>query len=275
MPQLSRDEIADIFEHIAQLLELKGEVVFKVRAYQNAARALEGFNGNLAQFAKEERLGEIPGVGKAIAEKIAKLLDTGVLPYYEGLKAEFPPGIFEIAELQGVGPKKIKAMWDQLGITTLAELEAGARTEASRRSGFGKRRRTTFLPRSVAREHAGAFGSRDRQGRRQMLADLRRHSDVLQAVVAGGYRRRKEIVGDLDFIVATNAPADVSSFREAEMVEAMAHGATKSSVRFRTGFRPLRVVKNTGFRSRSTTSRARRAQHHHASARAGPWLDAQ
>ena len=253
MPQLSRDDIADILEHIAQLLELKGEVVFKVRAYQNAARALEGFSGNLAQLASEGRLGEIDGVGKAIAEKITALLDTGVLPYYEELKAEFPPGIFEIAELQGVGPKKIKAMWEKLGITTLAELEAGCKDgSVAALAGFGKKTADNILAAIQSRaKHAGRFRLGDiAADAEQMLADLREHPDVLQAVAAGSYRRRKEIVGDLDFIVATNAPAEVSEFFvKHEMVESvMAHGATKSSVRLKDGIQAdLRVVKNAEF----------------------------
>ena len=87
MPQISKDQIADLFESIAQMLELKGEVVFKVRAYTNAARALETWPGDLARAVAEETLGEIPGVGKAIAEKIAELVTTGGLGYFERLKA--------------------------------------------------------------------------------------------------------------------------------------------------------------------------------------------
>jgi DNA polymerase (family 10) len=253
MPQITRDEIADILEHIGQLLELKGEVVFKVRAYQNAARALEGFSGNLAQLAEEGRLGEIDGVGKAIAEKITTLLRDGVLPYYEELKAEFPPGIFEIAELQGLGPKKIKAMWDKLGITTLAELEAGCKDgRVAGLAGFGKKTADNILASIQARaKHAGRFRLGEiAADAERMIADLREHPGVLQAVVAGSYRRRKEIVGDLDFIVATNAPAEVSDyFVKHEMVESvLAHGATKSSVRFKNGIQAdLRVVKNTEY----------------------------
>lgn len=253
MAQLTRDEIADILEHIAQLLELKGEVVFKVRAYQNAARALEGFSGNLAQCATEGRLGEIAGVGKAIAEKITTLLQTGALPYYEELKAGFPPGIFEIAELQGLGPKKIKAMWDKLGITTLAELEAGCKDgRVASLAGFGKKTADNILAAIQSRaKHAGRFRLGEiAAAAEQMLADLREHPEVLQSAVAGSYRRRKEIVGDLDFIVATKAAADVSEFFvKHEMVESvMAHGATKSSVRFKNGIQAdLRVVKNTEY----------------------------
>ena len=97
MPQISKDTIADTLEQIAQLLELKGENVFKIRAYQNAARAVETYAGSLAEAAAEGRLGEIEGVGKAIAEKITELVTTGWLEYFETLKAEFPPGLFEIA----------------------------------------------------------------------------------------------------------------------------------------------------------------------------------
>ena len=124
MPQISKDTIADTLEQIAQLLELKGENVFKIRAYQNAARAVETYAGSLAEAAAEGRLGEIEGVGKAIAEKITELVTTGRLEYFETLKAEFPPGLFEIAELQGLGPKKIKALWEKLDVTSIEQLEA-------------------------------------------------------------------------------------------------------------------------------------------------------
>jgi DNA polymerase (family 10) len=107
MPQLSKDQIADTLESIARMLELKGENVFKIRAYTNAARALETFSGDLAVAAAENRLAEIPGVGKAIAEKITELVTTGELVYFNNLKAEIPEGIFEMFELQGLGPKKI------------------------------------------------------------------------------------------------------------------------------------------------------------------------
>ena len=103
MPHMSKGQIADLFESIAQMLELKGEGVFKVRAYQNAARALETWPGDLAKAVAEEKLDEIPGVGEAIAKKIAELVTTGELAYFDKLKAEFPPGIFEMFELQEIG----------------------------------------------------------------------------------------------------------------------------------------------------------------------------
>src|SRR5260370_34632538 len=99
---VTKEQTIDLLETIAQLLELKGENVFKIRAYTNAARALETYSGDLVTAAAENRLGDISGIGKAIAEKVTELIATGTLPYYENLKAGFPPGVFELFELQGL-----------------------------------------------------------------------------------------------------------------------------------------------------------------------------
>jgi len=250
MALLSKDQIADILESIAQMLELKGENVFKIRAYTNAARALETYSGDLAVAAAENRLGDIQGIGKAIAEKVTELVVTGTLPYYENLKAEFPPGVFEMFELQGLGPKKIKALWDKLGVTTIAELEKACKDgRAAAMSGFGKKTADNILAAIQSRaKHAGRFRLGEiAADAERMLGELRELPGVLQAAIAGSYRRRKEIVGDLDFIVATNTPVEVSEFFvKHEMVESViANGATKSSVRLKIGIQAdLRVVKN-------------------------------
>src|SRR5580692_11545627 len=116
MKSLTKDDIADILESIAQLLDLKGENPFKVRAYTNAARAIETYSGDFVQMARDKRLEEIPGIGSSLAEKLTELATTGKLPFYDELKAEFPPGLFELFELQGLGAKKIKALYDKLGV---------------------------------------------------------------------------------------------------------------------------------------------------------------
>src|ERR1700761_1699739 len=121
MSVLTKDQIADVLESIAQMLELKGENIFKIRAYINAARAVETYPGDLAVAAAENRLGGIHGIVRVIADKLTELIVTGRLAYYDGLKAEFPPGVFEMFDLQGLGPKKIKAVWDKLNVTTIAE----------------------------------------------------------------------------------------------------------------------------------------------------------
>ncbi len=253
MALLSKDQIADIFESIAQMLELKGENVFKIRAYLNAARALETYTGDLTTAVGENKLDEIPGIGKAIADKITEMVATGQLGFYERLKAEFPPGIFEMFELQGIGPKKIKALWEKLGITTIPELEAGCKDgRVAALSGFGKKTADNILASIQSRaKHAGRYRLGEiAPDAERILNELRELPDVLQAAVAGSYRRRKEIVGDLDFIVATNSPAEVSEFFvKHEMVESvMAHGATKSSVRLKSGIQAdLRVIKNNEY----------------------------
>ena len=250
MAQITKDQIADILENIAQMLEIKGENIFKIRAYTNAARALETYAGDIAAAAGEGRLGEIPGVGKHIAEKITELVATGQLAYYEILKAEFPPGVFEMFELQGLGPKKIKALWDKLDITTLPDLEKACKDgRVENLPGFGKKTADNILAAIQSRaKHAGRFRLGSIAGdAERMIAELRELPDVVQATIAGSYRRRKEIVGDLDFIVATNSPESVSDFFvKHEMVESViAHGPTKSSVRLKSGIQAdLRVVKN-------------------------------
>ncbi len=253
MPVPTKDQIADLLESIAQMLELKGENIFKIRAYTNAARAIETYPGDLAVAAAENRLGDIHGIGRAIADKLTELIVTGQLAYYETLKAEFPPGIFELFELQGLGPKKIKAVWEKLNVTSIAELEKACKDgRVAGLSGFGKKTSDNILAAIQSRAtHAGRFRLGEiAPDAERMLKELRELPDVLQASVAGSYRRRKEVVGDLDFIVATTAPAEVSEFFvKHEMVESvMANGATKSSVRFKSGIQAdLRVVKNTEY----------------------------
>ena len=253
MAQITKDQIADTLESIAQMLEIKGENVFKIRAYTNAARALETYPGDLVAAAAEGLLGEIPGVGKAIAEKITELVATGQLAYFESLKAEFPPGLFAMFELQGLGPKKIKALWETLGVTTVPELEKACKDgRVAELPGFGKKTSDNILAAIQSRaKHAGRFrlGSIAADAER-MVAELRELPEVFQAAIAGSYRRRKEVVGDLDFIVATNTPEAVSEFFvQHEMVESViAHGPTKSSVRFRSGIQAdLRVVKSAEY----------------------------
>ncbi|MDQ3620942.1 MAG: helix-hairpin-helix domain-containing protein [Verrucomicrobiota bacterium] len=253
MPPVTKDQVAEILQAIARLLELKDENVFKIRAYTNAARALDAFSGDLARAAAEEKLGEIPGIGKAIAEKITLLVTTGELPYYRELQQQFPPGLFELLELQGLGPKKIKALWEKLNITTIEELEKGCQDgRVAGLPGFGKKTAVNILTAIGARQkHSGRFTlgaiAADAE---QILDDLRQHPEVARVSVCGSYRRRKEIVGDLDFLVSTRAPEAVSDFfiRHAMVESVLVRGATKSSVHLRSGIQAdLRVVKDTEY----------------------------
>src|SRR5436309_7703336 len=119
---MTKEEIAGVLEKIATLLELKNENPFKIRAYTNAARAIETFGGNIANFQDEEALAKIPGIGKSIAEKIKELAATGSLKYLEELRAEFPAAIVELFSISGLGAKKIKALYEQLHVSSIEQL---------------------------------------------------------------------------------------------------------------------------------------------------------
>jgi len=124
---MTNRELADTFTLIANLLEIKGEVVYVTLAYRKAAESLLSLGGDVNQFWKEQKLRGIPGVGKSIAEKIDELLSTGRLGFLDKLEEEVPAGIAEWLQVPGLGPKKAALIWKALGITTMAELEAAAR----------------------------------------------------------------------------------------------------------------------------------------------------
>jgi DNA polymerase (family 10) len=246
----NKEDIADTLESIGLLLELKGENAFKTRAYANAARAVETYAGSIERMAQEGRLTEIPGIGAAIAAKISELALTGRLAFYEKLRAEFPATLFDLFELQGVGAKKIKALYEQLGVTSVPELEAACKDgRVAGLAGFGDK---TALKMLAAIEARGRYAEAHRLGTVAPLAEnllehLRAHPEVSQACIAGSYRRRKETLHDLDFIVATRQAAEVAAwFTGHDAVEEVtAQGPTKSSVRLKTGVQAdLRVVTN-------------------------------
>ena len=245
---MDKAKIAEVLEQIATLLELKGENPFKIRAYTNAARSIETFGGNLTDLQNIETLEKIPGIGKAIAAKIKELAESGSLKFYDELRAEFPAGILELFSIPGLGAKKIKALYEQLHVSSIAQLQAACDTDqVAQLPGFGKTTQAKLCQAIAGRaKHAGSFQLGQIASEAETLQnDLRGHPDALHVCIAGSYRRRKEIVRDLDFIVATKAPAEISKmFVEHPLVESViAQGATKSSVRLRSGIQcDLRVV---------------------------------
>ena len=236
---MDKGTIAAVLEEIATLLELKDENPFKIRAYTNAARSLETWGGSL-DLADEEALGKIPGVGKAIAAKIKELAETGVSKFHDDLRAQFPAGILELFSLPGIGAKKIKALHEQLHVSSIADLrQACENGTVAQLAGFGKTTQEK-LCRAIAdrTKHAGSFQLGAIAAEAETLLDhLRSLPEALHVCIAGSYRRRKEIVRDLDFIVATSEPdAIASAFAAHPLVEAViAQGSTKTSVRLRSG----------------------------------------
>lgn len=248
MPSVTRGQVVEILERIALLLELQGENPFKVRAYRNGARAVELLEGDLATLVRDTGLKGIPGIGEALREKIGTLVTTGTLPYYEELRAQFPPGLFELFDVPGLGPKKIKILYDTLKIASLAALEEACRDGGvAGLEGFGVKTQDNLL-KAIQSLKSGAgrhLSSAAAQAASVLLADFRAHPDTIRVSVGGSTRRRSDTVHDIDLIVSTKNPAAISkAFREHPLVESVqAAGDTKSSVMLKGGLQAdLRVV---------------------------------
>ena len=274
---MTKSQIAEVLEEIATLLELKDENPFKIRAYVNAARSLETFGGNLGDLQDEEALAKIPGVGKAIAAKIKELAGTGKLKYLEELRAEFPAAILELFSISGLGAKKIKALYQQLHISSIEQLrEACESGRVAQLPGFGETTQTKICTAIEQRaKHSGYFQFGQIAAETESLRrDLAAHADALQVDVAGSYRRRREIVRDVDLVVATKKPVAITEFfiKHALVESIIAQGPTKTSVRLRSGIQcDLRVVSSaeypfalnyfTGSKEHNIEMRSRALQH--------------
>jgi DNA polymerase (family 10) len=249
----TKEQIAEALEEIATLLELKEENPFKIRAYQNAARSIEAFGASFSDLQNQETLEKIPGIGKAIAAKISELATTGGLKFLDELRAEFPSAILELFSIPGLGAKKIKALYEQLKVSSIADLQAACESGlVAELPGFGETTQTKICNAIANRaKHAGSFQFGEIAAEAEQLrSDLVAHNDALQVSVAGSFRRRKEIVRDLDFIVASKSPDAITEFFCAHpFVEGLiARGPTKTSVRLKSGIQcDLRVVTNAEY----------------------------
>src|SRR6202022_2006090 len=245
---MTKAQIAEVLQEIATLLELKGENPFKIRAYANAARSLETFGGGLPDLQDEEALAKIPGIGKSIAEKIKELASSGSLKYLEELRGEFPAAILELFSISGLGAKKIKALYEKLHISSIEQLQKACESgRVAELPGFGETTQTKLCDAIAKRmQHAGSFQLGQIAPEAETLRnDLAAHPDALHVDLAGSYRRRKEIVRDVDFVVATKKPGAVTEFfvKQPLVESIIAQGSTKTRVRLRSGIQSdLRVV---------------------------------
>jgi DNA polymerase (family 10) len=240
---LTNEEIARVFENIADLLEIKGESVYRVISYRRAAESIRAQGRRLGDLQREGKLKEIPGVGEAIAAKIEELLTSGKLGFYETLADEVPPGLIDVLKVGGVGPKKASRFWHELGITSIPELEAAARAGSLRElPGMGAKSEAAILENieRLASRQTGRISIGVARPMAERLAErLRALPGVVAAEPAGSVRRWKETVGDLDLLVAAQAPAEVlqafTGFDEIERV--LGQGDTKASVEVVGGLR--------------------------------------
>ncbi len=251
----TNEQIAELFENMGSLLEMKGDTVFKIRAYQRAARTIEQLSSPLATAVENgEDLTKIPGVGKAISEKIAEYISTGQVSAYERLVEELPSGVLDLKEIPGVGPKMAMAISQQLGISTVdgvAEAAADGRLATLPR--MGKRAAEGIL------RHINAFkemGGRTPIGEALPVAEevmnaLREQCpEIDQLFPVGSLRRWEETIGDIDLIGTSPNPESVGDALVAlPMVkDVLVHGPKKTSVVVESGIQiDLRIAEPEAF----------------------------
>jgi DNA polymerase (family X) len=239
---MNNRELAETFQLIGDLMEIKGEVIYKILAYRKASDSLLNLGRDINDVYREGELTSIPGVGKAIAEKIEELIDTGKLEFLEKLKQEVPAGLAEMLKVPDLGPKKVALFWKEAGIDSLAKLESAARAGKLRKlPGMGEKSEAKILA-GIA-----ALGRRTQRhpletaypAALELLAYLRQTPGVVAAEAAGSLRRMRPTVGDLDILAASNdAKVVMQAFvTHPQVLEVTGHGEMKSSVEFQNGLR--------------------------------------
>lgn len=254
-PKADNARIARLFDEVADFLELGDENPFRVRAYRNAARLIGDLTEPVAAVAKDpqRKLTDLPGIGKDLAEKIRGIVTTGKLPLHDELARKIPPGLRAVMALPGLGPKKARKLNEALRIGSLEELKAAAAMHKVREvKGFGKKTEESILR---------AIGELAATSKRLSFADAKaiaeaigRHLEEVRGIrhleVAGSFRRRKETVGDLDFLVTCDRPGAVMD-RLAEYdpgATVLARGETKLSLRLGSGLQvDLRIVPDESY----------------------------
>lgn len=250
---MKNQEVASVFRKMADLLEIKGENPFRIRAYQRAAQNLENLAEDIARVADRQELETLPGIGKDLAVKIREVLETGTLQKYEDLTQEIPEGLREIIAVPGLGPRMAKTLYDALKVSSVDELEH-----------LAKEHRLQGLPgiRAKSEENIlkGVALYRQKLTRtslstmqalsRQITGELKTLREVTRMSVAGSLRRQRETIKDIDILVISLHPEKVIDFFTSLPLvhEVQAKGRTKGSIRTREGIQvDLRVVESESF----------------------------
>lgn len=250
---MSREEMIKVLEEIALLLELKDENPFKVKAYRAGAETVRTYPDDIVALAAANELKGVKGIGEALRDKLHEMATTGRLAFHENLRAEFPDGLFALFDLQGLGPKKIKTLHRELGINSIDDLKrACEENRIAGTPGFGAKTQANILE---AIAHRASYAGIFRLGSvahvvEDLLEKLRDHPDALRVAACGSYRRSKETVHDIDLLVATAHPAQLTSYFTTlpGIQKILAHGDTKASVILDNGLQcDLRAVANAQF----------------------------
>ena len=241
-------DVAELLRNIAQLLEIKNELVFKLRAYEKAALVIENLEEVIKDVWKKGKLEDIPGIGEGLAKKISEFLETGKSNYYEKLKEEVPINMEELGRVPGLGPKTIMKLYKQLNIKNIKELEKAVKQHKIQNiEGLGHTVEENIL-KSI--EFAKSSGKRFLLGHALDIAEeiknrLKQLNEVSKVEIAGSLRRKKETIGDIDILITSKNPAKVIDFFTGmeDVKDVLAKGPTKSAVRLKEGIQAdLRVV---------------------------------
>lgn len=248
---LTNKQIADVFDMVADMLQLKGEIIHRVLSYRRAAESIRELPRDVNVVAAEDKLTEIPGIGKTLADKINELIETGELEFYNRLAAEIPPGVIDIMRINGVGPKKAQLFWKELQIVDLAALEAAAKEGRLRNlSGMGAKSEQKVLEgiEALRRQSGRAPLGVALPAAEALLEPLRVLPGVVDTQIAGSIRRARPTIGDIDLLIAVEnmdfTPQIMEAFVRQQMVgRILGQGETKSSVELHNGVQvDLRVL---------------------------------
>ena len=257
---MDKNQVANLLDEIASLLELKeGSNPFEVRAYQNAARAVNGLDGDIEQLTREGKLKGVPGLGSTIIKRIEEAVETGHIAFYDELVETTPPIKLEMMRIPGVGPKKINAIYNQLHVNSIPDLvQACEENKVAALPGFGKKTQDKIVQGiAFLAQHAGRFlYPVAEEEASHIYTVLKELPEIVRLQVAGSLRRRRETIGDIDMVVsvADSASEDVRRkimdvFTSQPSVQAITgKGETKSSVVLSSGINmDLRVVNDSQF----------------------------
>jgi DNA polymerase (family 10) len=250
---LTKSEVARIFEEMASILDILGENPFKVRSYETGARAIEGLTGDLGEMLASGGLLNVKGIGKSLFSHIEELHHTGRLEIYEQAKAKIPEGVLDMLRIPGMGPKKVKAVYEKLGVRTIDELEQAANeNRVAALDGFGTRTQIKIIygiqaVKKFSERHLLHTAMEEARG---VYDEIVKQPEVKRALIAGSLRRHRETIRDIDILVgASKSDAIMDCFTTLPRVASVAgKGKTKSSVVFKSGIAAdLRVVSDKQF----------------------------
>jgi DNA polymerase (family 10) len=258
VPVHNRD-IAEILDKLADLLDIRGENRYRIRAYRNAALTLTGLSQNIAEMVEnDEDIRKIPDIGKKISQKVKEIVRTGTLKQLEKIEKQIPSTLSEIMNIPGLGPRKIGVLFKKLNITSIKELQRAAQeAKVQKLRGFGKKTEKNILKEIKRRQKSEEKGNKLRLQYRDaeeltlpVLEYLKKVDGVKDIEAAGSFRRRKETVGDIDILVSCRQGTDIMErfVKYEDVDQVLSKGKTRSSIRLRSGFQiDLRVVQQVSW----------------------------